>query len=1641
LFPNGTDVDVSAEVHCGGGGGGYYFDFPLGSIHLEWTPTVTSVTVGPGVDPCGPLQVQASYVFPQTTGGDRVLSAYAVDADGGESLLKAYLCQGGLQLEGTCTDALPPAPFGTKQIKVVARACDDDNATAEASATMPSNDLDPRCLPIFSDEPPMCEAGLDKGAPVRLSNGNMRYNERLALPTSMPALTALTFDTLNTDTGVFGAGWFSAFDARLTVDVDSSDYRYRVVTETNHSIYFDEWRRQTWPATGALSELAFVNIGGTVYRRYTTPTGDLDRYYRTSDGRLARLEDPATGAAVTIDYDPSTGMPTAVFDESGAWSWTIDPDTVDPNLIGTITAGDGSWLFAYATTLLTEVTVDGGTWREFEYDVHGRLLEASAGQGQLIESHEYDPESGRAFNSRTADEHIINVEYEVPSSQLPRALNTSALEYAARVTWASGRYTDYFIRPTVGAPHRVVEIRGDCSCPGGGDYTAFAYDSLGRIYREQDARGYITVWFYDGQNRITRIERGHWPDGCDPADYPDDPTVCRLDTDELAATALSPYGMLSAVDYTYDETWTNKAATVCTDSLLGYVGRACDSFTYDPVTGAVLTSGRSGYAWIWDDWGSTTEWQDRSSTRQMYDGVEGAAFDPTMAASQIGVSIIFDPSWANLPQPANAVKSVDGPRPPTDADDTSYFVYYPEDPAVLPAELRGRLAARMEPEGGVVFFDGYDALGNVTRTVDPTGVATFRQYDSLGRVTTSTLEGIPGCDTAADPLCATDLVTTYEYLRGAGSLRTVTSPNGNVTGYEYDKWGRVETLARGPGDSGSLFTSKAKPPPLDGMEERILTTYDRSTGDRLSESLERWESGSWVERKRTDYRYDAAGRLEETEYPDTAVEAYEYDVQGNVVSFSNPLQYGEDEPNVKYFYDPLGRLVEVWQLEDASLLPFEDAWAVTSYVYDAHSNLIEVTDANGDLTTYWVDDFGQTYALWSRTGGGYVQTTYNYAGQPVFERDYRYATATHTYDAAGRREQSVYDWWGAPEIETITTTYDANGRRLTADSGDLLETWAYDRRGLPIYSSREEEWMGASVLEEANFSYSADGALETITYPSGRQVTYGLDYAGRPASVSATGPGGAGGFTDYVSDVSYLPFGPADAVTYPLFGAGTTDDRPHDLRYRLTSQNPGLAEPLRSYSYDLASNLLTADNPSGIADEAYTYDDMGRLETASGAFGAITYDYDPVGNLLSRTAVGGPDPGVMNLFYTRTWYDFLLDWVEITPEGQGTIIHDITHDYMGNVLDDGVSSYVWGARPVMSSHQQGGTSADYRDYDYTADGIMMAERGYTVAPVGSYAQLVTTDSPSGQRLAETLWDSSFAVVGGRELVWLGDRLIATFDSGASDPDYVFTDHIGYPVMVMDPSKNTLWSSVHEPYGEAVLTGGTADGDPLLRYPGQWKDNPAFVTTTPPQRNLFANGYRWYNPDWGRYTQSDPVGEPTGSAALNSRRVLGRTRLGIAVDHTLFSYSSSNPVRFSDPLGLFSMDSIDESCKDCPFDVEKIKAAFELAEKLVDNGCLARADLADCMKGKRDVPIFCDKSPRCFPPYDRAGTSTVGGNYINLCHAPFIDEAYFGPGTEEIERTFFHEWTHTCGTVDKPVAEARLVTEQAFRWYHSDKCGN
>ena len=217
----------------------------------------------------------------------------------------------------------------------------------------------------------------------------------------------------------------------------------------------------------------------------------------------------------------------------------------------------------------------------------------------------------------------------------------------------------------------------------------------------------------------------------------------------------------------------------------------------------------------------------------------------------------------------------------------------------------------------------------------------------------------------------------------------------------------------------------------------------------------------------------------------------------------------------------------------------------------------------------------------------------------------------------------------------------------------------------------------------------------------------------------------------------------------------------------------------------------------------------------------------------------------------------------------------VTSDDVGNVTADGASLYAYDLRNHLGSRQVGATTSQHA---FTADGRLAR------LDTGAPADVIL--DPAGRRMAKRengLW---------RDYVYLGDRLVAYFDEGATEAVLVISDHIGMPMMAIDGTGSVVWQAKAEPYGQLR---GTVNRpfDPGLRYPGQWQDELEVDASCvggdctmpgPLERSfsLFENGYRWYRPDWGRYSQSDPIGLKGGA--------------------NLYLYGLANPLIYADSQG-------------------------------------------------------------------------------------------------------------------------------------------
>lgn len=1248
------------------------------------------------------------------------------------------------------------------------------------------------------------------GGPINATNGNMRYQETDPLPGTPGIPFVRTYDSKKATSGVFGTGWTSLFDESITVENETNGSLTVVIgtAEGNLRVFNGTSAlTQLWPKQAKPASIRNDGAGGYVFREYGA---DVEHYF--SNGRLAKLRQVSTGRETTITYD-GTGLITHVDDSWGAWGWTVT-ESARPPFGGIVSiAIDNTpivWTYSYTSTNLTTVAESSIAWRTYTYN--GAMTSAVDANGNLIESHTYGLYGGATSSVGQADD-VTNVEYSIPTSDPNR--------FITRVTYASGAQTSMYVSSVAQRP-RVDQIDGGCaSC--GSRNTIFAYDDEGRIIREQDARGYVTERSYDVQSRLTSVTTALVPSGCDPES---DSNKCRQ-LSGLGTVTLAPTTSSNTTSYTYGASgWYDRPDSISTASVLKSGDARTETITYDPGTGEILT--RTVGAWTGTV--SNPHLEQHVTTIALYDGGEGAVFDPSGA---------FSSGWLALPQPLGKRKSIDLPR--TDVADVTKYVYYPVDNAV-PSGWRGQLAASMDAAGLVIRYENYDVFGNAQRIIDANGSVTERSFDHLGRLLTTTLKGVPGCDTNADVLCASDLVTTNVYSPATGSLTSVIDPRGNVTVYEYDARGRVAALSRG-----------ASPTTL---TERLETTYDPSSGRKSLEKYLGSSGGGWIETRRESYQYDALGQMITQTHADGAAQMYSYDDTGMVTTAQDE---NHSTPNTNYTYDPVRRLASVRQKLGAGE-------ALTSYSYDRLSNLTRVTDPNGNVTSYSYDDFGRLISQTSPVSG---TTAYAYdAGDNlVTVNDAVSTTVTRTYDALGRLTDASYSRPGADAAE-VSYAYDADdcgrgnskGRlsRMTDADGDTL--YCYERRGL---LTRE---IGPEFV--TSYGYDAAGNRNSLVYPSGRGVSYTFDAVNRPNSVIADG-------LPIINGATYLPFGPVASLQY---GNGTAASRTYDARYRLqTNMLTGPSGPIASYAYaeDAAGNITQIhDTLDATYNRDFGYDDANRLtqaNTGTSLWGTGSYQYDAMGNITSLHL----GPRSLSFSYDGT-----------TPKIQG-----LYYDALGNENavynpGDGNQTTVYDARNLVrqvGSTRYGGDGG--HTYEYDGRGVMGSATSYGFGSLGNRFswQALTQKyvfSPESRLLSQSNWSQEdlLGVMDGTDHIWLGDLPVGeTFADPSQATRFTFTDHLGAPILQTDSSRDVVWRVEYEPYGDVYAFRAADATDPqILRFPGQLASEIG--------EGLSYNVFRWYRAGWGRYTQADPAGFYGGIH--------------------FYAYVADNPLVAADPLGLW-----------------------------------------------------------------------------------------------------------------------------------------
>lgn len=442
--------------------------------------------------------------------------------------------------------------------------------------------------------------------------------------------------------------------------------------------------------------------------------------------------------------------------------------------------------------------------------------------------------------------------------------------------------------------------------------------------------------------------------------------------------------------------------------------------------------------------------------------------------------------------------------------------------------------------------------------------------------------------------------------------------------------------------------------------------------------------------------------------------------------------------------------------------------------------------------------------------------------------------------------------------------------KITDESG--LTSYAYQQDGRVVNKAQTTVNSVATVTRQVTYNYADNGQLLSMTYPSGSRVNYAYDGAGHVNQLVLNPPDGSGGTNTSIATVLldkivYAPFGAvqswrwgASSENAPNLYSRTFDLDDRIIRYPLG--NPALsATAVRTVAYDAGNRITGYTHTGGVAaslDQTFGYDGLGRIPSFVNATGSQSYGYDATGNRI-RLSIGG-------ISYTNvisTTSNRLTSTTGPLPAKSNVI------DAAGNLASDGTTNYLYGDRGRLKSATKAGYTTNYL---YNGLGQRVSKTGAEVV-VYFYdegGQLIGEYDASGNVLAETIW------LGATPVVVLKPSVA---ESAVPLVYYIYTDHLSTPRVITDSASIVVWSWIDaDPFGMTrpieFAVGGGGNFKFNMRFPGQYFDL---------ETGLHYNYFRDYDPQTGRYIQSDPIGLEGG---INT-----------------YAYVKGNPISNIDPDGL------------------------------------------------------------------------------------------------------------------------------------------
>lgn len=666
-------------------------------------------------------------------------------------------------------------------------------------------------------------------------------------------------------------------------------------------------------------------------------------------------------------------------------------------------------------------------------------------------------------------------------------------------------------------------------------------------------------------------------------------------------------------------------------------------------------------------------------------------------------------------------------------------------------------------------------------------------------------------------------ITDFTYINNGLNVESVTvtgatdaavygssAVTSSVT-FGYDNLGRVITK-----------TTSRRASATDSTQLALVTSYDYDEFDRLVRETD--PMGNVVETV-----FDRNGKVHQVKF-------HHKHTDGSFAVHTQTTNY----------YDTYDRLIRTVDIESG-----ETTYTYGPTVYDEESDLLAVTDANGNVVRHEYDAMHRRTATIDGNGRR-SEFSYDQAGNLIKVSNPVGQAINYKYDPLGRQTLAISHTGKVTEQRydangNVTHVLDANAyadpvarnlhgasvyleydefnrvtREVNAENGETLYT--YDLLGNVTSLTDPENQVTTFVYDDmgmlrevidpfietptdltVTFSYDESGNRLTVTDRKGETTRFTYDILNRLVK------------TEYLADGReevriYDELGNLDSVT----NGDVTYSYIYDDKHRVTSRTDSRHGLSLSWTYDAVGNIKTKTDYQGSV-TSYQYDGGNRLvATSNPDYVHARYAYDGAGRLASRTLSNG----------ARTVYRYNVDGRLETltnHAADGQIVHQqgFAYDDVGNIksISDGADTIIYSYDPLYRL-----TGADYpgtaQDLTYTYD-LVGNRTSITQDATTTYYQYA-----AGNRLQGQYQDAVFTTpiktyqydANGNRTQVLGSDGITVLQSlafnqrgfvdSASTPNggYSFAyDPLGYRIQRSESGQNNLYMLEGE-HLEAIYNG-------------------------------------------------------------------------------------------------------------------------------------------------------------------------------------------------------------------------------------------